>query len=179
MACISGRCAVPPVIDLAARRPLPPGPPADPLADPLAASDDARLARVVALFEQLTPASLAHLDEVYAADVHFVDPFNDVSGLAPMRRIFEHMFETLQAPRFTVLSRFAAGDEAFLTWDFRFRRSAGGGELLIHGGSHLRFTADGRVAMHRDYWDAAQQVYERLPLLGAVLRWLRRRIAAA
>ncbi len=151
---------------------MPPG------TDPASGQEHAHLARVVALFEQLTPAALARLGEVYADEVRFVDPFNDVTGLAPMRRIFEHMFETLQAPRFTVLTRFAAGDEAFLTWDFRFRRGTGA-ELLIHGGSHLRFAPDGRVLLHRDYWDAAQQVYEQLPLLGAVLRWLRRRIAAA
>ncbi|MDT7834040.1 nuclear transport factor 2 family protein [Aquabacterium sp. OR-4] len=137
------------------------------------------MARVVALFEQLTPASLARLGEVYADDARFIDPFNDVTGLAPIRRIFEHMFDTLQAPRFTVLTRFSAGDEAFLSWDFRFRRQgAQGDELLIHGASHLRFDADDRVLLHRDYWDAARQVYEQVPLLGAVLRWLRLRLAA-
>ena len=39
--------------------------------------------------------------------------------------------------------------------------------------------ADGRIARHRDYWDAAGELYEKLPLLGTLMRWLRRRIAAA
>jgi hypothetical protein len=40
---------------------------------------------------------------------------------------------------------------------------------------HLRFAPDGRIAMHRDYWDAAEELYEKLPLLGGLMRWLKRR----
>jgi steroid delta-isomerase len=28
--------------------------------------------------------------------------------------------------------------------------------------------------MHRDYWDAAEELYEKLPLVGALMRWLKR-----
>ena len=43
-------------------------------------------------------------------------------------------------------------------------------------GSHLRFAADGRIAYHRDYWDAAEEVYEKVPLLGGLLRRIKRRL---
>ena len=49
-------------------------------------------------------------------------------------------------------------------------------ERRIHGSSHLRFAHDGRVAYHRDYWDAAEELYETLPLLGSLLRWIKRRL---
>ena len=45
----------------------------------------------------------------------------------------------------------------------------------IVGATRLRFDAQGRVAEHRDYWDAAQELYEKLPLIGSVLRAIRRR----
>ena len=48
--------------------------------------------------------------------------------------------------------------------------------MTIHGASHLRFGADGRVVVHRDYWDAAEELYEKLPLVGALMRWLKRRL---
>jgi len=32
-----------------------------------------------------------------------------------------------------------------------------------------------RVAVHRDYWDAAEELYEKLPVLGSLMRWLKRR----
>jgi len=35
--------------------------------------------------------------------------------------------------------------------------------------------AQGRVTLHRDYWDAAEELYEKLPWVGGLMRWLKRR----
>ena len=137
---------------------------------------DWRVQRVIQRFEQLERADVARLGEIYASDASFKDPFNEVRGLQPIQRIFEHMFASLVAPRFVIGSALAQGDEAFLTWEFHLALRRRPRELLcIRGGTHLRFAADGRIAMHRDYWDAAEELYEKLPLLGALMRWLRRR----
>lgn len=139
---------------------------------------DARVQAVVALFESLSPADLPALRGVYAEQARFKDPFNAVQGLPAIARIFEHMFRQVDAPKFTVQAIVAAGDDAFLTWDFHFAtRAAGARALCIHGASHLHFDAGGRVEMHRDYWDAAEELYEKLPLLGSLMRWLKRRAA--
>ncbi len=135
--------------------------------------DDPRLQRVIDFFEQLQPADLARLGTLYADEARFKDPFNEVRGVAAVRGIFEHMFASVQAPRFVVLTALAQGDQAFLTWDFHF--ATRGRPLRIHGGSHLVFAADGRVALHRDYWDAAEELYEKLPVVGGLMRWLKRR----
>jgi len=144
---------------------------------PADAPDDVPLTRVVRFFESLRPEDVARVGELYAADAHFVDPFNDVRGVAAIERIFAHMFEQLDGPRFVVHERLDAGRQAFLTWDFEFRFRAGAptGLQRIHGGTHLRFDPDGKVVLHRDYWDAAGELYAKLPLIGAVMRWLRRR----
>jgi len=44
--------------------------------------------------------------------------------------------------------------------------------------SELTFDSDGKVARHVDHWDAGKEFYEKLPLLGGVLRAIRRRVAA-
>jgi len=99
--------------------------------------------------------------------------------VAAIARIFGHMFRTLDVPRFRVIAIVAEGDALFLTWDFQFRtRGAGAASLCIHGASHLRFDAAGQVVLHRDYWDAAEELYEKLPLLGVLMRWLKRRAGA-
>lgn len=139
---------------------------------------DDRAARVVAFYETLTAGTLAQLDSVYTGDARFVDPFNDVTGHAAIRGVFVHMFATLDAPRFQVIQTVTEGDHCFLTWNFSFRRRGQQDPAVIHGASHLHFAADGRVATHRDYWDPARELYEDLPVLGAVMRWLRRRLAA-
>ena len=139
-------------------------------------SDDPRVQRVIDFFEHLTRADLARVAEIYRDDATFKDPFNEVRGAPAIARIFEHMFDTLQGPRFAIHAAVAQGSQCFLTWDFAFVRAEG--ELVVRGASHLRFADDGRIAMHRDYWDAAEELYEKLPLLGGLMRWLRRRIAA-
>jgi hypothetical protein len=37
------------------------------------------------------------------------------------------------------------------------------------------FNQDGKVVIHRDYWDAAEELYEKLPVVGGLMRWLKRR----
>ena len=131
---------------------------------------------IVVFFETLSPASLAGIGLIYAADARFKDPFNEVVGVPAIRGVFEHMFVSLDAPRFVVREVMVQGTQCFLTWDFVFRmRRFKRGEQVIRGGSHLQFAPDGRIAMHRDYWDAAEELYEKLPLLGGLMRWLKKR----
>jgi ketosteroid isomerase-like protein len=142
-------------------------------------SADARVQRVVDAFERLQPADLPRLDAIYAPDARFKDPFNEVQGLPAIRRVFEHMFVALESPRFEIRDVIVQGEQCFLTWDFVFRmRRLRRDEQRIHGGSHLRFAPDGRIALHRDYWDAAEELYEKLPAVGALMRWLKRRAKA-
>lgn len=141
--------------------------------------DDPRVARVVDAFEALAPDTLDALCALYADDARFKDPFNDVRGHAALRRVFAHMFRSLDEPRFEVLDAVVQADQCFLTWDFRFRmKRFDRGTQTIHGSTHLRFGADGRITLHRDYWDAAEELYEKLPVVGALMRWLKRRAAS-
>ena len=141
-------------------------------------SDDPRVQRVLRFYEGLREADLPHIAALYAPDARFKDPFNEVQGVPPIRAIFEHMFRTLREPRFVVRQALAQHDQCFLTWDFHFVPRRGGAAMTIHGATHLRFGADGRIALHRDYWDAAEELYAKLPLIGALMRWLKRRAAA-
>ncbi len=88
------------------------------------------------------------------------------------------MFDALDAPRFVVSEAVVQGDRCFLVWEFSFRFRRERREQRVRGGSHLVFAADGRIEVHRDYWDAAEELYEKLPVLGALLRWLRGRMSA-
>jgi len=141
-----------------------------------ARTSDARVQRIVERFENLAEADLARLSEVYTPDARFKDPFNAVQGVPAIEGIFRHMFVALEAPRFVIRDVVVQGDQCFLTWDFLFRmRRYAREEQRIHGGSHLRLAADGRIEWHRDYWDAAEELYEKLPVVGALMRWLKAR----
>lgn len=140
----------------------------------------AALQRVVDFYEGLTPDRIGRIDEVYAADAWFKDPFNEVRGIEAIARIFTHMYRQVQLPRFVVRERVADGQGAMLAWEFHFQAGAwaGGGPQVVRGVTHLKFDAQGRVSYHRDYWDAAEELYMKLPLVGALMRGLRRLLAA-
>lgn len=136
--------------------------------------------RLAKLYEQLAPASLSQLNMYYAPNAHFKDPFNDVYGVPAIAQIFAHMFATLEEPRFVVKERLVQHEQAFLGWylHFRMRRWRPQVDHCIHGATLVRFDAQGRVADHHDYWDATE-LYEKLPLLGALTRYLRKVVSVA
>ena len=136
---------------------------------------------LVAFFEDLSPETVARLPEYYANDAYFKDPFNEVRGVAPIERIFAHLFKQVSEPRFVVLERVVAENGALLVWEMHYRLPLwwGKGEMqVIRGASHLRFDAHGKVVWHRDYWDAAEELYARLPGVGWLMRLMKRKLAA-
>jgi ketosteroid isomerase-like protein len=138
------------------------------------------LDRLTAFFHDLRPEDLARFAEFYSADAYFKDPFNEVRGVEAIQRIFAHLFRQVETPRFVVTERVADGNGAMLVWEFGYRaRRWGRGETQrLRGVSHLKFDADGKVHYHRDYWDAAEELYMKLPAIGSVMRGLRKMLAA-
>ena len=134
-------------------------------------------ARIAKLFEQLTPDSVPQLLQLYAPDARFKDPFNDVRGLPEIERIFRHMYVALDQPHFGVTHQLVDGEQAFLVWEFRFRFKRFDTQTwqTVRGSTHLQLNAEGLITLHRDYWDAAEELYEKLPVLGGMMRWLKKR----
>lgn len=131
--------------------------------------------RYVRFFETLTPAALAELDRYFAPDARFKDPFNDVRGPLAIGRVFEHMFENTQTPRFLIEGWICEADTSCIRWQFRCKLQ--GMAIEFKGMSHVRFDSEGKVVEHIDYWDPAEHIYAKLPLLGGLMRYLRRRLA--
>ena len=131
-------------------------------------------------FEHLTPDTLDQLPQFYAADAEFKDPFNEVRGLPAIRQIFTHMFRQVAEPRFVIVDRVVDDNGAVLVWEFHCRAKLGGGSeaQILRGASHLRFDADGKVIWHRDYWDAAEELYAKLPVIGWLTRRLKKSLSA-
>jgi steroid delta-isomerase len=129
-----------------------------------------------AAWEGLTPEAVARLRELCAPHIRFVDPFNDLVGVERLEALLLHMFETLQSPRFVVEDRAMGKEAGYLRW--HFTATLRGRPIVLEGMSEVRFDANGKVALHRDHWDASTQVYGRIPVLGAAIRLVRRLLSA-
>jgi ketosteroid isomerase-like protein len=130
-------------------------------------------------FERLSAGNLGELDAYYAADAWFKDPFHEVTGVAAIRAILEHTFDKLPGARFRVTGRFPGPDQqAVILWEMDFVMPITRRPTTISGATHLSFDATGRVTRHRDYCDAAEELYARLPVLKWLMRGLARQAAA-
>ena len=133
--------------------------------------------RLARYFETISPHSVVDVADYYAATARFKDPFNDVTGIAAIQHIFTHMFVALEKPHFVVTTQVVQGQQCFMTWEFRFgfKNFKKGEPQVILGATHGVCSDAGLVTLHRDYWDAAEELYEKLPLVGGLMRWLKRR----
>jgi ketosteroid isomerase-like protein len=136
-----------------------------------------RFQQIAHYFETLTPQSVTSLKDFYSETARFKDPFNDVVGVPAIEKIFEHMFTSLDQPHFVITGQVVDGDQAFLTWEFRFRfkRFDTQTRQMVLGTSHLVLDAQQRILLHRDYWDVAEELYEKLPWVGGLMRWLKKK----
>ncbi len=131
--------------------------------------------RYLQTFTTLQSDGLDSLAGIFAADARFKDPFNDVCGLVAITRVFAHMFATTQNSRFMIVDHALVGDTLFIRWDYHFQ-TLKGVAWEIHGTSVVRFNAAGLAVEHVDYWDPAEHIYSKLPVLGWLMRWLRGRL---
>jgi hypothetical protein len=133
-----------------------------------------KLDALIHWYSTLTPETICELRGIYHEEAHFRDPFNDVRGHKAIAAIFEHMFESTQSPVFHITATQTEGRVAWVSWTFDFQLYDKA--ISIDGVTRLDFADDGRVLVHRDYWDGLDLLVE-LPLLGALLRFIRRKLS--
>lgn len=108
----------------------------------------------------------------------FQDPFQKVQGLNSIHNVFVDMYEKLYEPLFTIDEIICSEDVAYLRWKFSYALSSKSKQESFVGVSRVTFTQSGKIQSHIDYWDAAENVYEKIPLFGSLVRFLKRKIHA-
>jgi hypothetical protein len=150
-----------------------------PLVAGSAAEADA-LARFRAFFASFAPDKVERLlAATYAEDVWFNDTLKTLEGRAALGPYLRESAEAVEDCRVEVheICGNGAGDY-YARWSMviRFRRFHRGRDTHSIGMSHLRFDRDGRVVLHQDFWNAADALYQYVPLLGAGIRAIKRRL---
>ncbi len=130
-------------------------------------------------FESISKeTSMESYAKLFDVNVCFEDPFQKVIGIEKVYHVFEHMFTTLYDPRFIVNEIVCDKQCAYLRWTFSYQRSPKLNIEKFTGVSRVQFLETGKVLSHVDYWDAAENIYEKVPLLGSVLRLIKRKVRA-
>lgn len=134
------------------------------------------LERFQGLYRELNIDSLDLLDGVYAEDIVFTDPIHRVEGLSALKDYFRRMYENVAEIDFRFSDVCAESCRAALSWTMimRHQRFRPAEVLELPGASIIRFSD--RVHYHRDYFDLGAMIYERVPVLGGMVRAVKSRL---
>ncbi|HEU0152943.1 MAG TPA: nuclear transport factor 2 family protein [Arenimonas sp.] len=157
---------------LRARHPSPP-----PAGSPAEAEALARFARFFSSFAPDRVATL--LPDTYAEDVYFNDTLKAMEGRAALAHYLRDSAEAVESCRVEILETTrTAHDEHLVRWTMmiRFKKFRRGVDTWTVGMSHLRFDADGRVVYHQDYWNAAEGLFQHIPVIGTLINAVKRRL---
>jgi steroid delta-isomerase len=140
---------------------------------------ESALQRYVDFYQTMTLERVEELRELLASDIHFRDPFNDFHGVEKVIKVMRDMYRDSENPVFTIVSKMRREEVAFLKWEMTFtpKRIPSKTPWRIVGISEVHFDEDGKVSEHLDYWDAATYFYERLPVLGFLIRLVKKRLS--
>lgn len=121
--------------------------------------------------------SVLEFEKIYAHQVYFKDPFHQTQGINALFKIFQEMYRRLEHPRFEILESVAEDTRCYVKWRFIFSYKGDTDEHSFEGVSRLELNEEKKIISHIDYWDAAENLYEQLPILGFILRFIKRKIA--
>ena len=128
------------------------------------------------VYNRLNAQSLQLLSELYSEQVVFQDPFRRLEGLAAMRCYCEELYRHTISSTFRFEDELVTADGAMLMWTMSLRhpRLQGGQPIEVPGATHIRFRE--KIDYHRDYFDGGALLYEHLPVLGLLVRAVKRRM---
>jgi len=131
------------------------------------------------LFERFSPDALpAAVKAVYAAEPFFNDSLRTVRDREALVAYLAGSAEAVRHCTVDIDEWVPARTGWFVRWRMiiRFKRFKPDTDTQSIGVSHIVFDRDRRVALHQDFWDAAGGFHEHLPLLGGLIRGIRRRL---
>lgn len=153
------------------------------LPQPLARGSDAERSALLnfsRFFSDFSPDKVDRLiDLTYASDIWFNDTLKTVVGRDVLRTYLRHSAAAVQSCRVEILDTLSNDQgDYYLRWTMviRFKRFKPKRDTQTIGISHLRFNREGLVVMHQDYWDSTAGLFEHIPLLGAVIGAIKRRV---
>ena len=140
-------------------------------------TDSILIERFKSQFRILHEADLSRLRELYSERILFKDPVHEIRGLVELEDYFASLCSDLSDCRFEYLDEIVGDNSAYIKWMMHFKHPRLGNRLIsVRGVSNLKFSD--RIDFHEDFYDMGAMLYEQLPLLGNVTRWLRLRLAS-
>lgn len=140
-------------------------------------------------YVDLESMKVEELADIYSNDVIFIDPIASHSGITAVKMYFIKLLRNAKNCTFTIHSidktapsnTEEQGENALLsylvTWKMTYTTLGinKGNPVNVDGITQLKIQ-DNKIIFHRDYYDLGQMVYENIPLLGRIIKRIKRKL---
>ena len=115
---------------------------------------------------------------VYAPDVWFNDTLKSLRGVDAVEKYLVDTSHAVESCTVDIDEIAPSPSGVYVRWrmHIRFKKFKAGETQSSIGVTLIRFDKEGRVAYHQDYWDSGSNLFEKVPVLGAGIRAVKRRL---
>ncbi len=145
------------------------------------ADEEAAIERFKDLYSVFTQGNiLAKVRNVYSKDAYLIDSFKELNGIEAIEAYILQFLKSLESCTFEFLDVAVSGEEYYFRWvsEAKAKTIKKGQIIRSYGMSHIRFDETGKVVLHMDFFDSASNFYEHIPVLGGMIRFIKRRLWA-
>ncbi len=136
--------------------------------------------RVKNFFDKLDKNNMKLVEEFYHPEVEFIDPVGPIKGSAKIKQYYEGMYKNVQELKFEFSNFIESGNQVVAIWKMTLKTDKlnGGESYSVDGNSVVKFDENGKAIYHRDYFDMGIFVYEKIPVLGFIVKKVKDRMKA-
>lgn len=129
-------------------------------------------------YQTLNSSNIDQIQNIYANNIAFIDPFHRVDGLIELKKYFQSLYQNVKEIDFSFGESVEQSDQIFLPWEMTLKHPKlnSGKSFVVSGGSLLKLDADKKIYYHRDFFDAGEMLYENIPLLGNIIRTIKKKM---
>jgi hypothetical protein len=137
----------------------------------------AAIERFVSLYTTYTEDNIRrHVRDLYAPNAYYRDSFTEMQGVESIESYLIQGTHIMQDLTFDLQDVAVHDGNYYFRWVTRFSEKRKKDEVThLPGMSHVRFNKEGKIIFHQDFWDAGV-IYERLPIVGFFIRWMKKRM---
>jgi hypothetical protein len=136
--------------------------------------------KVKYFFDHLSKDNMKLVDEFYHPQVEFIDPVGEMKGSDKIKLYYTNMYQNVKELRFEFTNFIQSENQIVAVWKMHLKTDKlnSGEAYAVDGNSVIRFDESGKAIYHRDYFDMGAFVYERIPVVGFVIKKIKNRLKA-
>lgn len=134
--------------------------------------------KIEKIFNGLNKNTMHLVDEFYHAQAKFEDPIGSHYGVESIRNYYVNLYQNVKSIRFNFSKHICQGKDCVSTWVMHLQAEGlnGGKAISVVGNSVFQFDESGKVIYHRDYFDMGEFIYEHIPVLKNIIRYIKSKL---